>query len=55
LLMTALVARPDGRQVVQVRGSGADPQQLAAELAAEARRQGAAEILAGLQSEEAGT
>jgi hydroxymethylbilane synthase len=52
LLMTALVARPDGRRLIQVRGSGSVPHELGAELAAQARQQGAAEIVAALKGHE---
>jgi hydroxymethylbilane synthase len=49
MLMTGLVASPDGRRLIHVRGSGTDPHQLAADLAQQAREQGAAGILAGIK------
>jgi uroporphyrinogen-III synthase len=48
LQMTAMVAAPDGAQVVRVKGTGDDAHALGVQLAQEARRQGAAVILAGL-------
>jgi hydroxymethylbilane synthase len=53
LLMTALVAHPDGRHAIHVRGSGSDPHDLARKLAAQAYEQGAGQILAALKHEEA--
>jgi hydroxymethylbilane synthase len=45
LVLTGLVASPDGQRVVRVEGRGADPEELGARLAGEALVAGAAEIL----------
>jgi hydroxymethylbilane synthase len=47
--LEALVAAPSGRPVIRVRGEGTDPRQLGRTLAEQARRQGAAHILARLE------
>jgi len=45
LRMVAIVGSPDGKRVVRVRGSGADPEELGVELASTLRARGAAELL----------
>jgi hydroxymethylbilane synthase len=44
--LMGLVASPDGRQIIKVRGQGDDPEELGQRLAQEAISQGASEILA---------
>ncbi len=46
--MTGLVASPDGKVAVRVTGSGDKPERLGTQLAQQALRQGAREILAGV-------
>jgi hydroxymethylbilane synthase len=46
LSMGGLVASPDGKVIIRVEGTGADPGELGNRLAQEARSRGAAEILA---------
>ena len=48
LRLRALVASPDGRRMARADCQGADPDQVAGEVVAELRRQGAAEILSSL-------
>jgi hydroxymethylbilane synthase len=48
LTLRALVASPDGRNVIRAEREGADPLQLGNAVAADLRRQGADEILKGL-------
>lgn len=48
LQMEALIAAPSGGSVIRVSGSGADPYELATDLAADARSRGAEDILASI-------
>ena len=43
--LTGLVASPDGRQIIKVRGQGGDAEELGRALAHDAISQGASEIL----------
>ncbi len=48
--LSALVAAPSGQQLIQVQGQGTEPQQLGQQLAQQAKKQGAEQILARLQT-----
>ena len=48
LHLRALVATPDGKRVIRAESEGEDPERLGAEVAAELRAHGAAEILSSL-------
>ncbi|GAB4523681.1 MAG: hydroxymethylbilane synthase [Anaerolineales bacterium] len=45
LVLTGLVAAPDGGRIIRVQGTGGDPQELGQRLAEEALSQGAADLL----------
>ena len=49
LYMQALIATPDGRTVIRLRGEDDDPERMAGRLAEEARRRGAEIILAAVR------